>query len=205
MTRAGEPSVRLMGGEDVPRVVDVHLSAFDGFFLSSLGRRFLALFYAEAIALGEIAFVVEVDGRVVGLVMGSARPGEFFSKLLRRRAFAFARAAVPALIRSPGIALRLARALSKPRDAARPVGTATLMSLGVAPEAQSLGTGRMLVRAFCDEAQRRGAVRVDLTTDKAENERANVFYERLGFRVAREIHTSERRVLNEYEIDLRTR
>lgn len=197
-----ELSIRPMRAEDVERVTDVHLGAFDGFFLSFLGRRFLRLFYRETVALGEVALVAESAGAVVGLIVGSTRPGRFFERLLRRRLLAFAVAALPAVVRRPSSAARVTRALLKPREARRPAGTATLMSIAVAPEAQGLGAGSSLVVAFIDEARRRGATRVDLTTDKIGNERTNAFYRSLGFRLAREIVTPEKRVLNEYEREL---
>ena len=59
--------------------------------------------------------------------------------------------------------------------AERPAGTAMINSLGVDPSAQGWGTGRALVEAFLAEAGRRGAMRVDLTTDKVDNEVAKVF------------------------------
>ncbi len=177
-------------------------AAFPGFLLSSLGRRFLGLLYAEAASMGEIALVACADGEVLGVAMGSARPGAFFGTLLRRRAAAFAWAAVPGILRRPAIAIRVARALRMPRDAAKPEGTATLMYLATAPAAQRLGVGKALVEAFLSEAARRGSRRVDLTTDKVDNERTNRFYTRLGFHVARVIVNREGRVLNEYEIDL---
>lgn len=194
--------VRPMTSGDLSRAVEVHLAAFRGFFLTFLGPRFLSLFYEEAVAIGEIALVAESKERVVGFVMGSTHPGRFFKELLKRRLLGFAFAAAPAVLRRPGAALRIARALLKPKDAARAAGTATLMSLGVDPAAQGLGAGKSLVLAFLQEAGRRGATRVDLTTDKVDNERTNAFYRGLGFKVAREIVTPERRVLNEYELDL---
>jgi len=195
-------TLRPMGERDVPRVVEVHLSAFSGFFLSFLGPRFLRLFYAEAVALDEVALVACAEEAIVGFVMGSVAPGRFFGALLRRRLVGFALAAAPAVLRRPGSALRLVRALLKPRDAAKPAGIATLMSLGVDASAQGLGAGKALVEAFLRDAAARGATKVDLTTDKLDNERTNAFYRRLGLRVAREILTPEGRVLNEYEIDL---
>ena len=107
-----------MGAADVARVVELHLAAFPGFFLSFLGPRFLRLFYAEAVAVGGICLVVEARGGVAGFVAGSDRPGGFYGALLRRRALAFALAAAPALLRRPSSALRVARALLKPRQAA---------------------------------------------------------------------------------------
>lgn len=194
--------IRPMVAHDTPAVVSIHLAAFPDFFLTFLGPRFLRLLYSEAVACGEIALVAEVSGRPVGFVVGSARPGGFYGQLIRRRLVAFALAALPAVARRPGIVLRVARALRRPTEGRKPKGTATLMSLGVDPAAQGLGAGRALVQAFLDAAGRRGASKVDLTTDQSGNERTNKFYEALGFRVARTIVTPERRVLNEYEIDL---
>jgi ribosomal protein S18 acetylase RimI-like enzyme len=165
----------------------------------------LRLFYAEAVALGEICLVATSDGLVAGFVAGSAQPGGFFKKLIRRRALAFGLAALPAVLRRPSTAARVARALVKPKQAAKAAGIATLMSIGVDPATQGTGAGKALMLAFLDEARRRGATTVDLTTDKLENDRTNAFYLSLGFAVAREITTPEGRVLNEYEIDVRGR
>jgi hypothetical protein len=106
MPKDRELSVRPMSGEDVDRVTQVHLGAFSGFFLSFLGRRFVRLFYSETVALGEIAFVAECEGIVVGLVAGSSHPGRFFERLLQRRLLAFATAALPAVMRRPSVAIR---------------------------------------------------------------------------------------------------
>jgi ribosomal protein S18 acetylase RimI-like enzyme len=201
----GEVSIRAMSAVDVDRVTDIHVGAFAGFFLTYLGRRFVRLFYSETVALGEIALVAESEGAIVGLVMGSTSPGRFFTRLLQRRAVGFAVAALPAVARRPRILLRVTRALLKPREAGRPVGTATLLSVAVAADAQGLGAGRKLVVAFLEEARRRGATRVDLTTDKTCNDRTNAFYRSLGFQVGREITTPEKRILNEYELRLSDR
>ena len=203
--RQADLTVRQMTSADVPRVVQIHVAAFPGFFLSFLGPRFLRLFYGEAVLLNEVALVAEQAGVIVGLVMGSTRPAGFFKALLRRRLFRFGLAAAPAVLRRPSVALRVARALTKPSQAAKVEGTATLMSIAVGPEAQGLGAGKALVGAFVREAARRGASKIDLTTDKAENERTNAFYQSLGFHVAREIVTPEKRVLNEYELNVPTR
>jgi len=202
MSNPKEFQIRQMSVSDVPDVVRVHLVAFPGFFLSFLGPRFLSLFYEECVRQDQIACVAISQGRLAGFVMGSAHPAQFYAGLVKRRAMRFAVVALPAVIRQPRIALRVARALRKPRDARRTAGTATLMSLGVAPDWHGQGTGRRLVAAFLGEARARGSSRVDLTTDKAGNENANEFYRRLGFVVDREITTPEGRVLNEYAIDL---
>ena len=202
MNEPGDIQVRRMAASDVPDVVRVHLTAFPGFFLSFLGPRFLTLYYEECVKQGEIACVAIVRSELAGFVMGSAHPAQFYSGLVKRRAMRFAAVALPAVIKQPRIALRVARALRKPREALRIDGTATLMSLGVAPDRHGQGIGSKLVAAFLAEARARGSSRVDLTTDQARNEETNEFYRRMGFVVEREITTPEGRVLNEYAIDL---
>jgi ribosomal protein S18 acetylase RimI-like enzyme len=194
--------VRPMRAEDVPAVVDVHLRAFPGFFLSFLGPRFLTLLYRSAVELDEIALVADVGRCVTGFVMGTARPRGFFRELLRAHLLEFGIAALPAIARQPRVALRVARAVKKPSDAQKPPGTATLLSLAVDPELQMRGQGRLLVRAFIDESRSRDAVRVDLTTDKYGNDAVNSFYLAMGFRLDREITTPEGRALYEYVLDL---
>src|SRR5664279_587793 len=117
MTSPGMLRIRPLTSSDVPRVVSIHQAAFSGFFLTFLGPRFLRLLYGEAVRLGEIALVAEVDGEVLGLVMGSVKPGGFYGKLLRRRLVAFGIAAAPAVLRRPSVAVRVGKALLKPRTA----------------------------------------------------------------------------------------
>ena len=202
MSEPRELQIRRMTVSDVPDVVRVHLVAFPGFFLSFLGPRFLSLFYEECVRQEEIACVAVDRGQLRGFRDGERPPGAVLSRPRERRAPRFAAVALPAVIRQPRIALRVVRALSKPKDARRTDGTATLMSLGVAPHRHGQGIGSRLVAAFLAEARARGSSRVDLTTDKVRNEKTNEFYRRLGFIVEREITTPEGRVLNEYAIDL---
>lgn len=197
------PTIRPMQLDDVAAVVGVHLRAFPGFFLSFLGPRFLAVLYRSAIEAGEIAIVAD-RGRITGLAMGTADPAAFFRKLLRKHAAAFAISALPAVLRRPSTALRVARALQKPHAVTRR-GAATLLSVAVDPAFQTGGQGRILVEAFIDECKRRGASRVDLTTDKHGNDRVNAFYSAMGFRVEGQTTTPEGRVMYEYVLDLTSR
>jgi ribosomal protein S18 acetylase RimI-like enzyme len=194
--------VRAMAPADVDAVVGVHLRAFQSFFLSSLGPAFLTVLYRAMIDFDEIALVATTDDRVAGFVAGSVNPGGCYRRLLRARLMDFALAAVPAAIRNPVAAVRIVRALRKPAEGSRPPGTATLMSLAVDPGLRDQGHGTHLVRSFVAECRSRGASRVDLMTDRYGNDAVNAFYAGLGFRIGRAVTTPERRVLNEYELDL---
>src|SRR5260370_37026615 len=66
--------VRPMEARDVCEVVELHRTALPDWFVVAAGRRFLEMFYGEALKLGEIAYVAMQDGVVAGFVMGSVRP-----------------------------------------------------------------------------------------------------------------------------------
>ena len=79
------------------------------------------------------------------------------------------------------------------------------MSIAVAPEAQGLGAGQLLVDAFLIEASHRNLNQVVLTTDKQNNERVNLFYCKYGFKLERSFFTHEGREMNEYSFDVKNK
>lgn len=159
------------------------------------------MFYERLIDGAEIVVVATQAGRIVGFAAGSTTPAGFYGRLLRRDGLRFAVESLPALVRRPAIAPRLARALTKPaEEAQRPAGYATLMSIGVLPEVMRTGVGRRLLDEFVLAAAARGARGVDLTTDRDGNDAVNAFYLRRGFVLRRTFVTPEGRSMNEYEL-----
>jgi ribosomal protein S18 acetylase RimI-like enzyme len=196
--------IRKMTIQDVRQVVAVHLVSFKGFFLSFLGARFLFLFYAGICSAPEgIAFVYLNDRDLpAGFVAGTSNPGGFYSRLLKRQWLRFALASLVPVMKKPSIIGRVGRAVFYPSS--NPVGNdvAGLFSIGVLPELQGTGAGKLLVNAFLEEARKRGCSRVFLTTDRDGNEPVNHFYHKLGFEIEREYLTPEGRNMNEYWITL---
>lgn len=197
--------IRPMNTEDVAQVVQVHLASFPGFFLSFLGRDFLKLLY-ENIQCDPygIVLVAPLNGHIEGFVAGVTDQSGFYQRLVKKRKWAFARAAGQALVRNPTIASRLLRALNRPNETRAAEVDACLMSVAVRPEAEGKGIGRRLVTAFCEELAERGIGSVCLDTDRDGNERANRFYQKLGFQLVRSFVTPEGRAMNAYvaETDL---
>ncbi len=76
------------------------------------------------------------------------------------------------------------------------------MSIAVSPYQQGSGVGRLLLREFLDEARRRGARCVSLTTDRLGNDKTNWFYVRGGFACAGTFTTAEGRAMNTYRMYL---
>lgn len=187
----------------VDQVVGVHQRSFEGFFLSFLGSRFLHLFYAAAVDYADgVGFVYMEGTRVVGFVFGAPSPAGFYRFLLRTRWLRFALAALGAALRRPTIIPRLVRAWFYPSQMSNQAESASLMSVAVDTTAQGKGIGARLVHVFLDTMHARGIRRVDLTTDRLNNARANAFYQSLGFYCERTFVTPEGREMNEYVISL---
>lgn len=203
MNETASPLVQ-MKPEHIPTIVQAHLASFPGFFLSFLGPRFLSLYYAGILAASEgIGFVyLNTSGGAVGFVAGSSNPRGFYSRLLKRDWLKFALASVGAIIRKPTAVGRIVRGLF--HSGRNPCGddVAGLFSIGVLPELQGTGVGKLLVHAFLHEARMCGCKRVFLTTDCDNNEVVNSFYQMLGFCIERQYETPEGRRMNEYWINL---
>lgn len=195
-----EVTVSQMLPADLSGVVTTHLESFSGFFLSSLGHRFLFLYYSGLLASpDQIACVArDREQRVVGFVAGSANPRGFYRRLLRRDGFRFLRASVAPVLRTPSIVPRIARALLHPSSQPPGEHVAGLFSLGVLPQQQGRGIGRKLVASFLKEARNRGCTQVVLTTDKEGNDPVNAFYVASGFVLQQQYVTPEGRGMNEY-------
>lgn len=160
-------------------IVQIHLAAFEGFFLEFLGMRFLKELYRGFLEEPACLCLVAIDRNdVVGFAVGTTEPEEFFRRLLRRRWPRFVSAGAGALILHPlRVGKKFLLALRYRGERPQEVPNATLLSsIGVIPGGRGKGIGRILISSFCDMAQISGASAVFLTTDRYENEAVNEFY-----------------------------
>jgi ribosomal protein S18 acetylase RimI-like enzyme len=198
--------VRPMLPPDVDAVVGVHLTAFQGFFLSFLGPAFLRELYAGILEdPSGIALVHDRGTGADGFVAGTDHPAGFYGRVRRRRWWRFGLASVGAVMRKPAVAIRLVRTLAAPQQATTRQGRGLLMSIAVAPPAHGAGIGGQLLDAFLAVARARGLDSVSLTTDRDGNDRVNDFYIQHGFQLERSYVTPEGRHMNEYALDLTSR
>lgn len=178
--------LRVANERDIDGVANVHLAAFPGFFLTSLGRKFLSEMYRGFLNHPSgIFFVAEEGGKVMGFVAGTSAPAEFFSELRRRRSLFFLLWALPALLRHPMVVFQKLRSAIFYRGD-KPAGLeggALLSSIGVSPDVVGKSVGKRLLHDFENEAFSRGVEFVYLTTDEVGNERVNKFYKNNGYLV----------------------
>ncbi|HMB22272.1 MAG TPA: GNAT family N-acetyltransferase, partial [Anaerolineales bacterium] len=196
-------TIRRMVPLDLESVVSIHLSSFQGFFLSFMGASFLRVFYrAVLFDEGNISFVSESGGHIVGFVVGTTKPYGFYKRVVMRYWCQLMIAAIVPVIRQPVTLLRLMRRLGVVSEMDRGQSEVLLMSIAVSPSGQNLGIGTQLIDAFIAEAKRRGISAISLTTDKINNEQANQFYFRRGFKCSSSFTTAEGRQMNEYRMEL---
>jgi ribosomal protein S18 acetylase RimI-like enzyme len=199
--------IRVATQADLPQVVVVHQAAFKGFLMTELGPRFLRGYYQQVLAYPHHLFLVwqsAGEAPIEGFVAGFLHPHAFYQQL-RARKWSLALGAATHLICHPHrwgrvlASLRRAQTLAQPCDTGKL--TAELASLAVLPQSQGKGIGKVLTLAFLQAAQDKGAQRVYLTTDALNNDAVNAFYQRLGFRVARQFWHTPQRLMNEYVYD----
>jgi ribosomal protein S18 acetylase RimI-like enzyme len=193
--------VRPARAGDLEAIVEVHVRAFRGFFLTALGRRFLRELYRGFLtSLDGRLLVAEVDGSIAGFAAGTLAPARFFRTLLLSRWFAFGWAASGAIIQRPQSVLPPLLAAVRYRGESPPQLTAAglLSAIAVEPRLSGMGIGGMLLTAYCEEASRRGLRFVYLTTDRDDNESSNRFYLRHGFEAESQIRRRSGRTMLRY-------
>ena len=188
---------------DVDAVVDIHMAGMPGYFLTSLGRRFLSLYYRDVVRSKQgISMVLARDGRVLGFATGEFGPGKFYRSLLVRRGLAFGFCALGAVVRRPAILARMWRQVFERIEAPASEKVARLASLAVVPDAEGRGYGLVLIAACIEAICRRGGSAVVLEVLK-DNPTLIQAYERMGFAITRETARSTGKSTGESRVEMR--
>ena len=191
--------LRPMCADDVSAVVCLHAKSFPGFFLTTLGPRFVGLFYRAVLQFEQsVGVVAHTNGQVVGCVVGVEDHRAFHRYLRRHFTARAALAAMGVVLRRPTTVTRLLRAFRSSGPQLPHAEGPLLMSVAVDPQYAGAGIGSRLLSAFAGELSRRGFSTFRLTTDRDRNERTNLFYEKAGMILERSYCTPEGRWLNQY-------
>jgi len=171
---------------DAAAMARLHAGGMPDAFLPTLGHGFLTRLYrALATDPQAVALVAEsVDG-VVGFAAGVVSVGGFYRRFARRHGAVAALAAAPRLAR-PTVLRRLLETVRYPAqasDTGGPLPDAELLSIAVAPDRRTGGTGRALADGVLRGLAERGAEEIKVVVGAA-NDGANDFYARVGFRPA---------------------
>lgn len=171
--------------KDCDSITEIHLRSFDNFFLSSLGRRFLKIFYKACIKNPESIAVVccSPAGEIVGFAVGTSRSEGYYRKLLIKNIPAFFLEAALLLFTKPKALKRLALNLTKSDGTDDADNAAELLSIATLPEFKGSGIGKQLLDVFEVKLRERGCITVSLTTDYYDNADVVRFYQNGGYKI----------------------
>ena len=171
--------------KEVDGIVKIHLAAFEDFFLSSLGERFLRIYYSSFIQSKKgVVLCAKINEDVVGFSACSYISRGFNASLIKHNFAKFGIEAVILLFSLPRALLRLAKNMNKESDDANINDKgeyAELYSIAVSPSCQGEGVGKKLLTAT-EEDVRKYNERISLTTDYYNNDKAIAFYRALGYK-----------------------
>lgn len=176
-------------------IVNIHIEAFDGFFLTILGKCFLQTYYKAVInSLNSIAYcVMDENGHLVGFSVGAKCSRGFHRKILKENFGAFLWQGIIILFTKPKAIYRLMRNMEKNSNVEDDGRYAELLSIGVLPSYAGKGIGSLLIQAFEKEAKMNKIDRVSLTTDYENNESAIAFYKKQGYTIFYDFYTYPKR------------
>lgn len=184
-------NIRKATVNDVDTIVKIHLDAFKGFFLTSLGAQFLKFYYSCFIKSNEtVTVVAEENGVIYGFSASTKVCKGFNSRLIKSNLFAFAILSLKMLFTTPKSLLRLVKNLTKKGESVEDdEDYAELYSIGVSKAAQGKGVGKLLLAESERVMKAEGVQRVSLTTDFYNNEQAVGFYHSMGYETLYEFVT----------------
>lgn len=177
-------TVRKASLNDINDIVKIHQSAFDGFFLTSLGPHFLKLYYSSFIESEDgVVFCAFRQTDVVGFSACSFVSRGFNSSLIKKNLFRYGLEAIRLILTKPKAVIRLIKNLNKEKSDATIEDNglyAELYSIAVDPSCQGGGVGRKLLMATEEEVKKHNN-QLSLTTDYYNNEKTIAFYRSLEY------------------------
>ena len=133
--------------ESIPDIVGIHKQAFPDFFLTTLGERFLHLYYGCMCKSGEALTLCAMnEGKVVGFSSTALKSAGFNTRLIKHNMMSFALEAFRLLFTRPKSLVRLVNNFTKKGSEVEDNGDyAELFSIGVSPFCQGKGVGSLLL------------------------------------------------------------
>lgn len=173
-------NVRPARPSEAPILATLHRQSLPDSFLPSLGDQFLRRLYRALASDPEaVTLVAERASRVIGFATAVPSVRAFYHRFYRRHGLAAALVAAPRILR-PGMLRRVRQTAGYPATA-ESLPDAELLAIAVAADQRGTGVGRILADGVLEGLARNGVANVKVLVP-ADNEQANHFYERVGFR-----------------------
>ena len=164
-----------------------------------MGKGFLKLMYRSYIEYKDSGILVAFQDNVpIGFLAYSGDLSGLYKYMIKKRLISFGWYSLAAFFRRPTIFMRLVRAFLKPAETERSERYVELASIGINTKFKSAGVGTGLIDELKNRVDFTKFEYITLETDALNNEAANYFYKKNGFRVMRTFQTKEGRKMYEY-------
>jgi ribosomal protein S18 acetylase RimI-like enzyme len=177
--------IRDLNISEVKKIVEVHEKSFKGFFLTSLGGKFLQTYYTSCVNNSMTVGIGLFDnyGNLHGFATGTVQSLGYHKNLFLQSPLAFLKSILYVSVRRPKIILRLAKNMNKKSDKKDDKQYAELLSIAVMPNSKGSGHGKILLEEFEKKVKNRGASKIALTTDFENNDSVVNFYKKGGYEI----------------------
>jgi ribosomal protein S18 acetylase RimI-like enzyme len=175
--------LRIIEKNEYKTIAEIHLVAFKDFFLTSLGKRFLRVYYRASLKSRESLSVCGTDeeGKIQGFCIGCVKSKGYHKRLLKNNFFLFLFEGLIVIFSKPASLVRLVKNMDKIGSSNDDGNYAELLSIAVSPDQKGFGLGKQLMYKFEEEATKNGCKRIALTTDYFNNRNVLSFYEKAGY------------------------
>lgn len=164
-------------------IADIHQKAFEGFFLTTLGKGFLRTYYKASLNNSESIAICAVndENQIIGFCIGCVLSKGYHKRLIKNNLIAFLFQGILILITKPKALYRLVFNLDKSTIKTDDGNYAELLSIGVLPKIKGSGIGKEMMKKFEELAIIKGCKKIALTTDFDNNQKVLEFYKKNGY------------------------
>ena len=188
----------------INQVVEIHIKAFPGFFLSELGNDVLRVFYKSLLQDKKTIFYgVKNEGGLVGFFVVSLEPTGVYSRLFFKNISRFILPLFFSFSKNFSLLKRMMTSASSSSNLeVSTMYSASLLSICVSPAHVGKGIGKILLTTLEKELRLRQRHGYYLTTDSHNNNSTNQFYLNFGFKLYGS-YSQGKRIMNIYVKDIK--
>ena len=177
--------IRFINKHEIVQVVSIHKKAFNDFFLTQLGDKFLWLYYYSVSNNKNGILIGYYEGEnLLGFSGATTLSRGFYKTLVKDNFVKFAFIGIKLIFTKPNSLLRILKNFSKSDISIRDDGNyAELLSIGVNPGIQGRGIGKQLLSELENQLVKNEIKQLSLTTDYYKNDKAIGFYKSMGYEI----------------------
>ena len=157
--------IRKASKADNKYLAQLHISVFPGFFLSTLGEKFLTTYYKVVLKHPETIclFAEDEEANICGYVLGRINAKGYLKRIVKSAPLVFIWEAIKLLFTRPKALFRLINNLDKKRDDSEvrdEQDYAEIGLIGVLPQHKGQGIGHRLFNEFVEILKKNGVAKI---------------------------------------------